>query len=275
MSASATATATFALAALVGLASFGGVAVLAVAVVLLGVLVAAGWPELLDLPARRSSTGVVAAVAVAAALVAVFTVQAARAEGSQVAGVLGHLPAVAALALLVAFGHQLLRRDGRPRLVESVTGVVTAQAVVVLGAAWVAVPTTYAGAALAPVVLAALAATSAVAATTWPLRVAGPVNLLVGAAVGWLASSVTALLGGGGTTPLVGGSSAIGAVSEGRWAVAGIVAGLGAGVLVSAWRALSVRLPAARTLPAALAVAAVPVALGGAGAYLVGRLLLL
>ncbi|GAB3452809.1 hypothetical protein AB1207_23470 [Kineococcus endophyticus] len=272
MSASATATATFALAALVGLASFGGVAVLAVAVVLLGVLVAAGWPDLLDLPARRSSTGVVAAVAVAAALVAVFAVRAARAEGSQVAGVLGHLPAVAALALLVAFGHQLLRRDGRPRLVESVTGVVTAQAVVVLGAAWVAVPTTYAGATLAPVVLAALAATSAVAATTWPLRVAGPVNLLVGAAVGWLASSVTALLGGGGTTALVGGSAA---VSEGRWAVAGIVAGLGAGVLVSAWRALSVRLPAARTLPAAFAVAAVPVALGGAGAYLVGRLLLL
>ncbi|MEZ0165346.1 hypothetical protein AB2L27_11310 [Kineococcus sp. LSe6-4] len=272
MSASATATATFALAALVGLASFGGVPVLAVAAVGVGVLVAAGWPELLDLPARRGSTTVVALVAVAAALTAALTVGAARAEGSQVSGVLGHLPAVAALALLVAFVHQLLRRDGRPRLVESVTGVVAAQAVVVLGAAWVAVPTTYAGAALAPVVLAALAATSAVSATAWPLRVVGPVNLVVGAAVGWLASTVTALLGGGGTSPLAGGDPL---VTEGRWVVAGIVAGLGAGLLVSAWRALSSRLPAARTLPAALAVAAVPVALGGAGAYLVGRLLLL
>jgi hypothetical protein len=271
VSASATATTTFALAALVGLASFGGLAVLALAVVLVGALVAAGWPELLDLPARRSSTAVVALVAVASAVVAVLAVTAARSAGSQVSGVLGQLPAVAALALLVAFAHQLLRRDGRPRLVESVTGVVTAQAVVVLAAAWVAVPTTYAGATLAPVVLAAVAATSAVAATTWPLRVAGPVNLLVGAATGWLVSSVTALLGGGGTAPLVGGTSA---VSEGRWAVAGIVAGLGAGVLVSAWRALSTRLPAARTVPAALAVAAVPVALAGGGAYLVGRLLL-
>ncbi|MEZ0491375.1 hypothetical protein AB2L28_03910 [Kineococcus sp. TBRC 1896] len=264
MSTSATATATFALAALVGLAAFGGVPALAVAVVLLGVLVAAGWPELLDLPARRSSTVVVTLVGVSAVVVAALAVRTARAEGSQVSGVLGQLPEVAALALLVAFAHQLLRRDGRPRLVESVTGVVTAQAVVVLAAAWVAVPTTYAGPALAPVVLAAVAATSAVAATTWPLRVAGPVNLLVGAAVGWLVSTALAVLTSETSVP-----------SEGRWALAGLVAGLGAGVLVSAWRALSTRLPAARTLPAAFAVAAVPVALAGPGAYLVGRLLLL
>lgn len=264
MSASATATTTFALAVLVGLASFGPVWVLVLAVVLVGALVAVGWPELLDLPTRRGSTAVVVLITVAAALVAGISVEVARNEGTQISGVLGQLPAVAALSLLVAFGHQLLRRDGRPRLVESVTGVVAAQAVVVVGAAWIAVPTTYAGAPLTTVVLASVVAAAAVCATSWPLRVAGPISLLVGGAAGWVASAVTLLLGGGGVV-----------VSGGRWAVAGIVAGVGAGLLVAAWRGLSSRLPAVRTVPAALAVAAVPVALAGGGAYLVGRLVLL
>ncbi|GAA0298630.1 hypothetical protein [Kineococcus aurantiacus] len=265
MSRSATATTTLALAAVLALAAFGPAPVRALAVVLVGALVAVGWPELLDLPARRSTTVLVGLVAVAAAVAAAVAVAHARDEGTQAAGVLAHSPAVAALSLLAAFTHQLLRRDGRPRLVESVTASVGAQAVVVLGAAWVAVPSTYAGATLAPVVLAAVVATAAVSATTWPLRVAGPVNLVVGGAAGWLAATLAVLLGAG-TGDVV---------SQGRWAVAGIVAGVGAGVLVSAWRGLTARLPAAGTVPAALAVAAVPVALAGGGAYLVGRLVLL
>ena len=44
------------------------------------------------------------------------------------------MPAALALSMLVAFLHQLLRRDGRPRLVESVVSVVTGLAVVVSGA---------------------------------------------------------------------------------------------------------------------------------------------
>lgn len=263
MSSSATATATLALAGLVALASFAPTWVLALAVLLVAALVAVGWPDLLDLPSRRGTTGVVVVAAVVAAAVACAAVLDARSTGTQVSGVLGRLPVVAALALLLAFVHQLLRRDGRPRLVESVTASVSGQAVVVLAGAWVAVPTTYAGAQLAPVVLAAVVTTTAVSATTWPLRVAGPVNLLVGAATGYLAGAVTVLLGGQGV------------VSEGRWAVAGIVAGVGIGVFVSAWRALTGRLPSVHAVPAALAVAAVPVAASGAAAYLVGRLVLL
>jgi hypothetical protein len=263
VSSSATATATLALAGLVALASFAPAGVLVLAVLLVAALVAIGWPDLLDLPTRRGTTAVVVVAAVCAGAVATAAVLQARADGTQVSGVLGRLPVVAALALLLAFVHQLLRRDGRPRLVESVTGAVSGQAVVVLAAAWIAVPTTYAGAQLAPVVLAAVVTTSAVAATTWPLRVVGPVNLLVGAATGYLAGAVTVLLGGQGV------------VSEGRWAVAGIVAGAGVGLLVSAWRALTSPLPSVHSLPAALAVAAVPVAASGAAAYLVGRLVLL
>ncbi|WP_432523849.1 hypothetical protein [Kineococcus sp. SYSU DK006] len=263
MSSSATVTATFALAALLALASFAPAGVLALAVVLVGALVAAGWPQLLDLPARRSTTALLAAVALAAAAAAALGARTGRLEGTRSTGVLDVLPAVAAMSLLAAFVHQLLRTDGRPRLVESVTGAVTGQAVVVLAAAWVAVPSTYAGPPLAPVVLAAVVTAGAVCATSWPLRVAGPVALVAGAATGWFAATLVVLLGGAGV------------LSHPRWGLAGLVAGLGAGLLVAAWRAQVARLPAVHALPAALAVAAAPVALAGGGAYLVGRLVLL
>ncbi|MGI4894802.1 MAG: hypothetical protein ACRYF3_06795 [Janthinobacterium lividum] len=262
MSSSATATTTFALAGLLALAAFGPSIVLALAVALVGVLLAVGWPDLLDLPARRGTTGLISAVAVAATAVAVLAVRAGRLDGVLGSGVLQGLPYVAALALLLAFGQQLMRRDGRPRLVESVSGAVTGQALVVLAAAWVAVPTTYAGAPLVAVVLAAVATTTAVCATAWPLRVAGPISLLVGAVTGWFASVVTVLLGGQGI------------VSDVRWMLVGLLAGIGAGFVSVGWRAQSMRLPSVATLPAAFAVAAAPVALAGGGAYLVGRLVL-
>ena len=263
VSTSAVATTTAALAGLLAVAAFAPPLVLLLAVLLVAALVAVGWPELLDLPARRGTTVVVVLAGLAAAVVAALAVHADAVAGGLSDGLLGQLPTVAALALLGAFVHQLVRRDGRPRLVESVTGAVTGQAVVVLAAAWVAVPAGFAGAPLVAVVLAALAAATAVCATGWPLRVAGPVSLLVGAATGWFASAVTILLG------------AEGIISDTRWTVGGILAGAGAGVLAAAWRAQSGRLPAVGTLPAALAVAAVPVALAGGGAYVVARVVLL
>ncbi|NAZ84287.1 hypothetical protein GTR02_21010 [Kineococcus sp. R8] len=255
MSTSATASTTAALAALVAVAAFAPSGLLTVAVVLVGLLVAVGWSPLLDLPSRRGTAAVVALAAAAAAVTVVLR----TATGEDPLTV---LPAAAALALLLAFVHQLLRRDGRPRLVESVTGSVTGQSVVVLAAAWVALPGTVAGAAFAAVVLSALAASAAVCAVGWPLRVAGPVSLVAGAAAGWLASGLAALLGAGDV------------VSDVRWSVAGVVAGLGAGLLSASWRAHSERLPGVHGLSAALAVAAAPVAMAGAGAYVVGRLLL-
>lgn len=263
VSTSAVATTTAALAGLLAVAAFAPGPVLVLAVLLVAALVAVGWPDLLDLPARRGTTVVVLLAGAAAAVTAAWAVRTDRVLGGPDDGLLAQLPAVAALALLAAFVHQLVRRDGRPRLVESVSGAVTGQAVVVLGTAWIAVPATYAGAPLVAVVLAALTTTTAVCATGWPLRVAGPVSLLVGAATGWFASAVTILLG------------AEGIVSDTRWTVGGILAGVGAGLIASSWRALTVRLPAVGSLPAALAVAAVPVALAGGGAHVVGRIALL
>ncbi|WP_432503747.1 hypothetical protein [Kineococcus arenarius] len=261
MTPAATATTTLALAVLVALAAFAGPFALALALVLLVALVAVGWPALLSLPSPRGTTAVVALAGLGAVATGTAVVSADR--DALGAGPLAGVPAVAALALLAAFVHQLARRDGRPRLVESVSGTVTGQALGVLAACWSAVPATYAGAPLAPVVLVAVCAAAAVCATSWPLRVAGPVAVGAGALAGWLAGSASVALGGAGIVP------------PARWAVAGLVAGAGAGVAVAAWRAHSARLPAAGTLPAAFAVAAAPVCLAGGGAYLVGRLLLL
>jgi len=255
VSSSATASTTAALAALVAVAAFAPAALLTVAVVVVGLLVATGWSPLLSLPSPRGTASAVALAAAAAAVAVVLT----SATGGDALAV---LPPVVALALLVSFVHQLLRRDGRPRLVESVTGAVTGQAVVVLAASWIALPATVAGPSFAAVVLAAVATTAAVCAGAWPLRVAGPLSVVVGGATGWVASALAALLGAGGL------------VTDVRWTVAGVVAGLGAGLLSAAWRAHSQRLPSVHGLSAALAVAAVPVAVAGAGAYVVGRLLL-
>lgn len=263
MSTSAVATTTAALAGLLAVAAFAPPAVLALAVLLVAALVAVGWPDLLDLPTRRGTTAVIVLAGLAATAAVSSAVRLDRIRGVVPDGLVGQVPTVAALALLAAFVHQLVRRDGRPRLVESVTGAVTGQAVVVLAAAWVAVPATYAGSPLVAVVLAAVATTSAICATGWPLRVAGPISLVVGAATGWLGAAVTVLVQGDDV------------VSEARWTLAGILAGVGAGVVVAAWRAQTSRLPAVGTLPAALTVAAVPVALAGGGAYVVGRIVLL
>ncbi|MCA0437956.1 MAG: hypothetical protein LCH98_16010 [Actinobacteria bacterium] len=102
-----------------GVALVGGLGVLAVVI---------GWVPLLNLPSPRGTTGV---LAVAAAVLGV-TGWLAR---PVVAGI-GDLDAVVAalaVAVLATFVHQLARRDGRPRLVESLTSEVSG---VLLIAAW-------------------------------------------------------------------------------------------------------------------------------------------
>src|SRR5450759_554276 len=56
------------------------------------------------------------------------------------------MPAALAGSMIVAFLHQLARRDGRPRLVESIASTITAIAIVVSGASLVALPRTEHGA---------------------------------------------------------------------------------------------------------------------------------
>ena len=257
MTAPATAGTTVALAALVALDAWTPSAVLAAAVLLAGLLLAAGWPALLALPTPRGTTGVVAGTAVASAVAVALATAVVPA-----AGLLSWAAPALAVALLVAFGHQLLRRDGRPRLVESVTAVVTGQALVIGAAAWVAVPHTAAGPALVVGGALAVAVSALLGATSWPLRVVGPASALLGAAAGWVGT----LLG------LAAGPGAAGI--DDPAALAGLLVGLLAGVLTAVWRTLVAPLPALHSRRAALAVAAAPVALSGPCTYVLARVLL-
>lgn len=230
-----------AMAVLIAVASAAGVLALSAALVLAAVLVAAGWAVLLSLPSPRGSTAVVAlagAVAVAAVALTVSPPY------------LRWLPVVLALAVLGTFGHQLLRRDMRPRLVESVTGVLAGVVLVSLGAAWVGALQLRAGPAL--VLAGAAAALGAAAATGfhWPQRVTGPSAVLAGLAFGALA----------------------GRVLDDVQALPMAVLGAAIGVVVAALDHLCAVLPTVRHLNAGVAMGTAPVAASGLVVYALGRL---
>ncbi len=127
--------------------------VLSFAVAACAVVLAWGWAGALGLPAPRGSL-----VVVLLGSLAIVAAVAARDEAPWLMWV----PAALSIAMIVAFGHQLVRVDGRPRLTESVSSVVLALALVACGALLVPVAHTGEGRAL---VVAAVAAAAASALT--------------------------------------------------------------------------------------------------------------
>jgi len=126
--------ATVALAALIAVAGYTLVPLLLAAAVAMAVLLLArGWARVLDLPAPRGTAAVVVVTGWAAAALAV------RAAG--MTRPLAPFAALLALGVLLAFGHELVRRE-RHDLVESVTGTLSGQALALLGGGWVLLPTT-------------------------------------------------------------------------------------------------------------------------------------
>lgn len=145
--------ATVALCALIGLSAFASPQTVAAAVGLGGLVLAWGWPSLLGSPSRIGSTLVLALTTVACvASVALTTSD----------PFLRYLPVAIAGSLLVAFLHQLLRRDGRPRLSESVAITASGIAIIASGAAFVPLPLTYQGVDPLTVAVSAIAAASMV-----------------------------------------------------------------------------------------------------------------
>jgi hypothetical protein len=129
------------------LSVLAGVPFVAAAVALGGGVLAWGWAGMLGLPSPRGTTSVLAFGTAAAVLTGALT---------RTDPFLRWMPAALALSMLVAFLHQLLRRDGRPRLVESVVSVVTGLAVVVSGACLVPLALTADGGSVMAVAGAAL-----------------------------------------------------------------------------------------------------------------------
>ncbi len=183
--------AVIALAALLTISAFAGPLVVAVAVALPAGVMAWGWSGLLGLPSPRG-TAVVLALGSSGAI---GTALATRDDP-----LLRWMPAALAGALIVAFLHQLARRDGRPRLVESIASNTTAIAVVVSGACFVVLPRTADGAwtvALAAGAIAVSALTDLLGdlprLRSWLL----PLAMLAGGAVAVSVSLISGVVGWG------------------------------------------------------------------------------
>lgn len=95
----------------VAVGTVGGALALAVVVGLLALVMAWGWPRLLEAPAAKGSSVVLAVGAVGMSTVLAVSP---REDG------LRWLASALAIGLMIVFLHELVRRDGRPRLTESV-----------------------------------------------------------------------------------------------------------------------------------------------------------
>lgn len=208
------------------------------------ILVAMGWPRMLRLPAPGGSLLVVALGGLGAVAVTWYTPS---------EPVLRHLPSVLAISIVLAFLSEMMRRDGRRRLTESVTGTVAGIVVAVCSAGWVAAARTDAGAML--VATAAFSLVVAAVSAALPLR-------------GWRALAVAvvaAVVTGAGVATVLPGMDTV----SGAWT--GAVAGL----VVGGLHLLLERLPALRGKLAGLSAATVPVAVTGMFVFVVGRLIIL
>lgn len=229
------------LAALVAVAGYVGALPVAVLAAILALVFALGWPSLLDLPHRAGSSAVIAIGGIGAVGAVYLTTD---------QPFLRDLPIVFAATILLAFVNELLRRDGRPRLVESVSGTVSGTLIAVAVAGWVAIGRTPGGESLV---------------------VAGALALAVGSAVAAL--PLTSWTGAGATVGAAGGAGLLCGLLPDIDPVAGVLLGLAVGILVAALHELFDRLPALERRAPALAVITLPVTVTGFLVYVVGRVL--
>lgn len=184
MTAALVAVASVVLAALLALAGYAGSSVLVAAAALIVVVSAIGWGPLLRLPDPRGTFLVIALTGWAAIGVASWSVTQARP--------LATFAVVLAFAVLAAFAHELLRRGGRPQLVESLTGTLSGQVVAALASGWVLLPSAAPG--LGGLIVATVTVGAACLVAGLPLapRVAGWGSLAIGATAGAVAAFVFA-----------------------------------------------------------------------------------
>lgn len=233
---------TAAIAAGVAAAAFVGQLPLVVVAGLLTVLLALGWPVLLDLPNALGSGVVIALVGLGSVLAVTV---------STGATLLWLVPTVVALGVLLAFVAELLRQDGRLRLVESVTGTVTGLLVVSAASGWVAALRAPGDTALVITGAAALAVSAAVSAVHLGVRTGALVTTAAGVITG----------------------AAVGSVMPGLSILPGLALGFATGLLVAALHVLLDGVGTLRRFLAAVAAVVLPVLLGGILVYVVGRVL--
>ena len=234
---------TVAFAGLVALTGFAGPALVAVTIALGGFVVAWGWPILLNLPSPRGTTGVLAAGTVLMAASVIVTPN---------DPLLRWVPAALAVSVVIAFLHQLLRRDGRPRLTESVAATTSGLAIISSGVALAPLPHVLNG---APTLAAAMAGLG-VGALADPLigtRRLRQWALFIAMVTGGSAAVAVAMLAG-----------------HPRTGAAGLLGLMTAGVSHASRRILAV-LPSAGSSRAQLALASSSAMLVGVVAYVLVR----
>lgn len=164
----------------IGLTGLVGPGLLAVALACAIAVVAWGWAGTLGLPTPRGTLAVLLTGGTAVLLSVAL-----RQESPW----LTWLPAALAVSMIAAFLHQLLRRDGRPRVAESVSSVVLGLAVLTSAVFLIPLSRTDAGSMLivAGVGAAAVSAVTDLVGRWESLRPwTAPLALAVGGAVGAL-----------------------------------------------------------------------------------------
>ncbi len=224
----------------VALTAFGERPLLVGTVLGICVLFSIGWPSLLGLPARRGASTVLLLTSVAAVAAVELTDEPAWAASVLAGSVLG------------AFVHELARRDGRPRLVESVSGIVAGSTIVVSGIGWLAMGTGGAQVGLVLTGSVALAVASAVTAAPLPQPYSAVVTIVLTSLIGLLVGMLLA--------------EAVGMTT-------GLLVGLAAGLLIAAVHHLFGQFPASGRLWPAISAAMLPVAVSGLPVYVLGRVL--
>ena len=237
--------ATAVLAALLAVATTADHALGAAAVAWLGLALAWGWPELLGSSSRFGSSFAVGVAGVLAPVTVAVTPD---------EPFLRHVPVVVAAAVLTMFLHQVVRKDGRPRLTRSVAISAAGIAIATIGAAWVPLGRLSGGPEVVLVVAVALAVSS-VADLGASIAKVRPWMVAVAALLGFLAGGVSGLL-----------------VDE-VGVLAGVVLGVVSGTLAHVMRRILCVLPAIRGLRGQLTAAAASVLVGGVPVYVLAMML--
>jgi hypothetical protein len=235
-------------AVVIAVAGFAGGWIVTASVGLCVLGIAVGWGELLRLPDRPGTALLVGGLGLAGLVVGTL----AAAPETGLPRPLAVFAAVIAAAVLSSFAHELLRRDGRIDVVESVTGTLTGQVIAVLASGWVLLANTRPGSSAIVVTAAAVVAARLVSGLPLPLTT--PVLCWVAVAAG--------LIGALGASFFVSGMPALNAAVVGV-AVAGV--GIAIDLLFGPITGRQVDL-------SVLARAAAPVAAAGTIAYAVVRM---
>lgn len=220
-------------AALFGAVTLGAEATAIVAVII-GIILAVGWPFLIELPNPGTSRRVIIATSAAAGLVAYFLS-------------VRELVFLAGFTVIAAFVAEMARRDGRPRLLEQISGTVSGSMLALMPALWVRT------------VVVGGAGTAAARAVLTAVAVALLLDLLIPYSLRHLRHLV--YMAGG----FIGGLGFM-LVSDIEWHYAAI-AGLVAGTILAMFDSILRRLPPATKRRPGVALAMVPLCVAAVVAY--------